>query len=140
MRIRNAQVDDATDLSRLFVQLGYDCAASDLVDRIGTSVDWPLDEILVAEDVQSVVGALVLNVITPLYEPGKCGVISSLIVDESVRSKQIGAALLAHAEQCARNRGCSKVELSSSESRTKAHAFYERNGYAEKRKRLVKPL
>jgi N-acetylglutamate synthase-like GNAT family acetyltransferase len=103
MKIRNAQVGDATDLSRLFVQLGYDCAASDLVDRIGTSVDWPLDEILVAEDVQSVVGALVLNVITPLYEPGKWGVISSLIVDESVRSKQIGAALLAHAEQCARN-------------------------------------
>jgi len=36
--------------------------------------------------------------------------------------------------------GCSQIELSSSIARTRAHLFYEQNGYEEKRMRFVKFL
>ncbi|HEX7688855.1 MAG TPA: GNAT family N-acetyltransferase [Burkholderiaceae bacterium] len=46
--------------------------------------------------------------------------------------------MLAAAEDRARAAGCSHVELSSNERRTRAHAFYEREGFAEVRRRFVK--
>jgi GNAT superfamily N-acetyltransferase len=47
---------------------------------------------------------------------------------------------LSAAEQFAMQHGCSQIELSSSIARTRAHMFYERNGYEEKRMRFVKFL
>lgn len=37
-------------------------------------------------------------------------------------------------------RWSAQIELSSSVTRTRAHTFYERNGYQEKRLRFVKTL
>ncbi|ABU77178.1 hypothetical protein ESA_01924 [Cronobacter sakazakii ATCC BAA-894] len=37
-----------------------------------------------------------------------------------------------------RAQGCTQIELSSSESRVRAHHFYDAQGYREVRKRFVK--
>lgn len=55
--------------------------------------------------------------------------ISGLVVDEALRSRGVGRALLAAAEAWARARGCDTVSVRSNVKRERAHAFYERNGY-----------
>lgn len=61
-------------------------------------------------------------------------------MDDAQRSGGIGAALLLAAEAFAREQGCAQLELSSNVARTRAHRFYERQGYREKRMRFVKML
>lgn len=52
--------------------------------------------------------------------------VDDLVTDDSARSRGIGAALLAHAEQIARRAGCSAVDLDSGVQRHGAHRFYLR--------------
>ena len=137
MKLRSANVEDAEKLAKLFGQLGYACSPSELTERMNARVNTH-NEIFVAEISEAVVGVLVFNTLLPVHVAGKWGVVSALVVDESVRGKGIGAALLAHVELHAKRQGCTQIELSSNESRTQAHAFYERNGFAEKRKRFVR--
>ena len=62
----------------------------------------------------------------------------ALVVDEACRGAGAGAQLLAAAEGFAQAHGCAQLELSSSATRTRAHRFYEQNGYQEKRLRFLK--
>jgi GNAT superfamily N-acetyltransferase len=66
--------------------------------------------------------------------------VPDLIVSESTRSTGIGAALLAEAERRARERGCHQLVLESAYFRTRAHAFYEREGMTDAGKTFVKKL
>jgi GNAT superfamily N-acetyltransferase len=140
MKLRSAQVQDADELTRLFEQLGYVCTPSELKERIASRVDHIHNEIFVAEVEGAIVGAIAFSTLLPIHEPGKWGLISALVVNESIRGKGIGDALLAHTEHHAKKSGCTQIELSSSESRKKAHAFYEKNGFVEKRKRFLRLL
>ena len=56
--------------------------------------------------------------------------VSGLVVDERFRSQRVGERLLAHAEEWARENGCHAIGLRSNVIRDRAHAFYERHGYA----------
>lgn len=57
--------------------------------------------------------------------------VDDLVVDATHRSAGIGAALLAHLEQVAREHGARCVELESGHPRTHAHRFYRRAGYED---------
>ncbi len=52
-------------------------------------------------------------------------------VDPTLRGSGIGAAMMRHAIATAREKGIGLVELSSNKSRTDAHRFYERLGFAK---------
>jgi GNAT superfamily N-acetyltransferase len=56
--------------------------------------------------------------------------VEDLAVDPLLRSRGIGAALLAAAREWAAGRGASHLELDSAEARSDAHRFYEREGAA----------
>lgn len=75
-----------------------------------------------------------LNVIAPQAW------IPDLIVSESVRSRGVGSALLTAAAGLARDRGCFGMELESASWRTRAHAFYEREGWTRSGLSFTKPL
>lgn len=85
-----------------------------------------------------VCAVLIMHVHKPLHVPRNWALISAFVVDEDCRGEGIGAALLNAAEQHAFALGCGQIELSSNERRIRSHAFYEHNGYEEKRKRFVK--
>jgi GNAT superfamily N-acetyltransferase len=138
MKIRIAEQGDANDLVPLFEQLGYACSAGEIASRIAQQITPGRDTVLVAEGDGSVCGVIALHVHSPIHETGKWALISSFVVDESVRGHGVGAKLLKAAEQHALALGCTQVELSSSEARVRAHAFYEQYGYSEKRKRFVR--
>jgi GNAT superfamily N-acetyltransferase len=66
--------------------------------------------------------------------------IPDLVVTESMRSRGAGAALLARAEELARERGCWGMSLESASWRTRAHAFYLREGWTDAAKSFVRSL
>jgi GNAT superfamily N-acetyltransferase len=58
--------------------------------------------------------------------------IETTIVDEKMRGKGIGTALLKKCEEKAREKGYKLVEVDSGFQRDDAHKFYEHNGYAKR--------
>jgi GNAT superfamily N-acetyltransferase len=56
--------------------------------------------------------------------------VDDLVTDETQRSRGVGHALMQWLERRARDRGCSCVVLDSGTQRTRAHAFYFREGMA----------
>lgn len=55
--------------------------------------------------------------------------VEGLVVEDEYRSNGVGAALLARAEEWARERACSSVCVRSNVTRERARGFYERAGY-----------
>ena len=55
--------------------------------------------------------------------------VSSLITREEDRGKGYGVALLDHAKELAKQRGCKAITLDSGLPRTGAHGFYEQYGF-----------
>ncbi|HCM9397427.1 GNAT family N-acetyltransferase [Enterobacter hormaechei subsp. hoffmannii] len=136
--IRTPKLKDIPSLNKLFLQLGYQTERERLekhIEQEHTGL-----RILVAESEKELCGVIVVNFITPLHENGLWALISALVIDELLRGAGIGRKLLIAAEQIALEKGCSQIELSSSERRVRAHKFYEDNGYQEVRKRFVKHL
>lgn len=138
--VRAARESDAQRIAALFVQLGYPNTAADVAQRLAAMTGNGATCALVACSGERVDGVLVMNVFSPLHVARPWAVISALVVDETARSGGAGAALIAHAAQAAAARGCAHLELSCSEKRTRAHAFYTAQGFQEVRKRFVKPL
>ena len=74
-----------------------------------------------------VVGVAVWRVVVNTYE-GRRFYIDDLVTDESSRSQGVGKALLANLEQLALQLKCAVLTLDSGTQRTRAHAFYFREG------------
>ncbi|MEI7369992.1 GNAT family N-acetyltransferase [Pectobacterium sp. 1950-15] len=136
--IRAAESKDVPSLKKLFLQLGYQTDIDSLKQRIGEAQSTFC--ILVAELDKEICGVVVINFIIPVHENSLWALISALVIDESSRGAGIGQQLLIASERMALDKKCSQIELSSSERRTRAHKFYENNGYKEVRKRFVKLL
>lgn len=61
-------------------------------------------------------------------------------VRSDLRSRGIGARMIAVAETVARDAGAGSIELSSNKKRVDAHRFYERHGYLRSHDGFKKPL
>ena len=66
--------------------------------------------------------------------------VESVRVAAALRSTGIGALLMADAEARARAAGCRLIQLTTNRDRLRAHAFYERLGYAPSHIGFKKPL
>ena len=140
MDVRPALDKDASRIAELFVQLGYGAVCSELEKRLPHLLRHLDTEVFVACRQDVVQAVLVMNVLHPLHVAQPWAVISALVVEQTMHTQGAGAALIDAAEQAALKRGCSHVELSCSEQRSGAHAFYEAMGFGEVRKRFVKKL
>ena len=87
--------------------------------------------LLVAELDGSVVGTLQLTIIPGMSRRGaRRAEIEAVRVSSALRSRGIGEALVRHACGLAHDAGCVSVQLISHVTRTDAHRFYERLGFA----------
>jgi GNAT superfamily N-acetyltransferase len=85
----------------------------------------------VAEQGGRIVGTFQMTLIPSLTGRGALRVkVESVKVGSALRSRGIGAAMMAHAESEARRRGARLIELTSNKVRGDAHRFYERLGFA----------
>ena len=140
MTIREAASGDLERIAALFGQLGYPNDAGQLARRLAAVPAGDTMRVLVAQEGDTVAGVAVVHVMAPLHVHHRWALLSALVVDDGQRSGGIGAALLQAAEAFAREHGCAQLELSSNVARIRAHQFYERQGYREKRMRFVKML
>ena len=137
--IRHAEARDAAALAGLIGQLGYSTSAAEVAERL-TLMEAEGRVVLVAEIDGAVVGCLSTSVMRVLHRPAPVGRISMMVVDESLRSRGIGAELVRAAEAVLAAQGCYMVEVTSHVRRTEAHRFYERLGYDKTSVRLAKEL
>ncbi|ADO73289.1 GNAT family N-acetyltransferase [Stigmatella aurantiaca] len=87
--------------------------------------------LLVVEDRGSIVGTLQLTFIPGIARGGAWrGQIEAVRVSSARRGERVGEAMFAWAIETCRQRGCALVQLTTDKSRSDAHRFYERLGFA----------
>ncbi|GHC21837.1 N-acetyltransferase [Gemmobacter nanjingensis] len=90
----------------------------------------PMHEIIVGEVEGRIVATCQLTILHGLSRQGMTrALVESVRTAPDLRSKGIGAALMAEAESRARAAGARIIQLTTDKSRTRAHAFYDRLGY-----------
>jgi N-acetylglutamate synthase-like GNAT family acetyltransferase len=128
-RLRGARLDDAAALADLVTQLGYPSQPEQVVARLTALL--PADQgLLVAEVNGAVVGMVHVNRWANLVVDDTAE-IAALIVGNEWRSQGIGHALLEAAEDWAKQRGCSTLQVRTNIVRQRAHEFYFQNGFRQ---------
>src|SRR5690242_18467007 len=107
MRIRTVRDGDEPRLAVLLGQLGYPSTVQDIHRRLEYWLNDPESALLAAADDDGrLIGVAALHV-TPILEmTGKFGRLVALVVDETVRGRGVGRALIAATEDRARAAGC----------------------------------
>jgi len=95
---------------------------------------------LLAEDEGRLIGFCDLEFRSRLNFAREQAWIPDLVVAEEARSRGAGAALLKRAEELAREGDCWGMTLESANWRTRAHAFYVREGWSDPGHSFVKSL
>lgn len=126
---RPAQPADGEAMAFLAEQLGYPCTGAEVRKRLDEMKDPMQYGAFVAERSQGeVVGWIAANVLRTV-ELAPFAEISGLVVDEKLRSRGIGKALLNAAEDWAKRVGLAVISVNSNKIRARAHRFYLSNGY-----------
>jgi GNAT superfamily N-acetyltransferase len=137
--IRRAQTTDTEAIRALIAQLDYDPPAA-LEEKIRRLAAHP-DEVLLVYELDTVVVAfLSFHFIPQIAIEGDFARISYFAVKDTARSHGIGQELEAHITRLARERNCDRIEVHCHSRRTDAHRFYQRQGYNESPKYLIKLL
>jgi len=110
-------------------QLGYPSTPEQVRQRLQHLMSMPPNAGYVAEAEDGAITGWI-HVRTDVgIESDPHATIDGLVVDERHRSTGIGALLLTAVEQWVRTQGFVRIDVSSNIVRTRAHAFYQRNGY-----------
>ncbi|MFC2969273.1 GNAT family N-acetyltransferase [Acidimangrovimonas pyrenivorans] len=96
-------------------------------DRIAADAN---SQLVVGEQDGRVVATYHLNILHGLsLRAASRAQVESVRVAADLRSRGVGAALMADAEARARAAGCRLIQLTTHKSRGRAHAFYDRLGF-----------
>jgi PhnO protein len=140
--IRPARSDDAAALAELSRQLGYPTDVTIMSARLARVRDARVGEVFVAVDEQATVIGWT-HVVPRLHlEEIAFAELAGLIVADGARGSGAGAKLLHAAETWAAQNGFERMRVRSNVVRERAHRFYLREGYAERKRQVVfeKPL
>ena len=135
--IRPSRSDDVAALADLSTQLGYPAAADTLSERLARVRSDGVGEVLVAADADGRVLGWT-HVVPRLHlEESPFAELAGLVVGDGARGAGVGAALLSAAEQWARAHGFAQFRVRSNVVRERAHRFYLREGYVERKRQVV---
>jgi ribosomal protein S18 acetylase RimI-like enzyme len=140
MSIRRATLADQSAISNLLNQLGYPGTEAFLAENLEQMLGQPQSEILVYELDGQVAGFIAFDFLTQLVVKGSFARISCFAVDENARSKGVGKLLEEYFTNLATEKKCDRIEVHCHSRRVGAHRFYERQGYHESPKYLMKSL
>jgi GNAT superfamily N-acetyltransferase len=128
-KIRRACPSDALRLAELSGQLGYPTSTKQMAARLKQALRNKDGACFVAESREhGIVGWAHVSV-TPLLEVDRRAELNGLVVHEQIRSRGVGAQLLAAAEKWAKRMRCTGMSVRSNVLRERAHGFYLRQGY-----------
>jgi ribosomal protein S18 acetylase RimI-like enzyme len=137
--IRDAQLMDAPRLTRLIMDLGHPIEEADVRRNLETLSAAGMRPLVATID-REVIGMCGLSLMVTVHRDAPVGRISVLVVAEEHRGRRVGALLVAEAEARLAARGCRIVEVTSNQSRERAHHFYEELGYQRTSHRFMKRL
>lgn len=138
--LREAEVTDAAGVASLLCALGYPCNEDDARERIAWMQDDANQALLVADLLGELCGMVALDFMYYLPLGRVTCRITTLVVADSQRGQGLGQALVREAECRARAIGAARIEVSSADHRSEAHAFYRACGYEQGSQRFVKRL
>jgi len=135
IRLRSATVADLPGVLALYAQPEIDDGDILPVDAaeslFGRFADYPDYTLYVAEQEGTIVGSFALLVMHNLGHLGApSGIVEDVVVDPRLQGCGIGQAMTRFAIERCRDKGCYKLMLSSNAARERAHAFYEKLGFA----------
>ena len=129
MKIRAMTATDVDRVAELVTQLGYPSSADQIARRFAR-IDGRNDcALFVADDGQAVVGWM-HAAFQPYLECDESAEILGLVVADGQRGRGIGAALVSAGETWAKGIGCRSLRVRANITRDRAHAFYQRHGFA----------
>jgi GNAT superfamily N-acetyltransferase len=140
MRIRSATSKDAEVMAGLLAELGYPTSASALPERLRAIAAEGGTVFLAVDSDEAAVGLASVARLSTLHADASVVYITALVTSAVARGGGVGRALVAAAEQWARERGCVKLSVTSAEHRADAHAFYPRCGMPYSGRRFSKTL
>jgi GNAT superfamily N-acetyltransferase len=140
MSIRKVMPADAEAIQQLLDQLGYPATTEFVAQQLPLLLAHPDQSLVVYEQRGRVVGVISIHFIPQLALAGDFATISYLSVAEAVRSEGIGAKLEAYCTHLATERNCDRIYVHCHARREGAHRFYNRQGYQESPKYLMKKL
>lgn len=129
--IRDLTIADLPAARSLLAQLGYEIAADELALRFNAVRAAGGDHALMVGKSGGAVVALLHIFARPAIEKPAEAIVQSLVVDETLRGQGLGAAMMAHAEDWAQERGFKTIALHTQTHRHDARAFYGKLGYDE---------
>jgi GNAT superfamily N-acetyltransferase len=138
--LREPRSSDVPDIARLITQLGYPTDAGEMAGRLEALSGKPDYAVFLAETNGRVVGLVGAFIGYALEFSGAWGRLMGLVVDEPFRGRRIGAELMGRIEGWLRERGATRLTLTSGKQRVDAHRFYRRLGYEETGFRFTKRL
>lgn len=100
----------------------------------------PGTELFIAEYGNQPAGCLLMWTLEDYFSQQWHAHVSVIAVTKAAEGHGVGRALLAYAEEWARERGHTSITLSVFEGNRRAQALYERVGYAVEMRRMFKPL
>ena len=138
MTIRPAAPADVRAVYALMAVLEGHALPEEAFDRVyAHNLTQPGIRYWVAEAEGRVAGFISLHMECQLHHATLVGEIQELVLHEDCRGQGWGAALLRHACLAAREAGCSHLELNTNIRRTRAQAFYQREGWAKEHYNLT---
>jgi GNAT superfamily N-acetyltransferase len=129
MTVRIAALGDEPRIAALAAQLGYPSGAQQVLSRLKRIQSDPTHRVYVADLPETGVAGWIHFFLYKVVESDLRLEIAALVVDETCRVRGVGKALMARAEEWAREHGCQAVSLRSNVVRQEAHEFYQGLGY-----------
>jgi N-acetylglutamate synthase-like GNAT family acetyltransferase len=133
--IRKATKQDVPRILELYEELTGEKRKdpSDTTNQVFNEIiSLPNQEFLVAEKDSFVVGTVFLQITPNLsHDARPWAVLENLVVDGRYRRQGVGRLLVEYALTRAREAGCYKLQLLSSNTRHEAHQFYRAVGFED---------
>jgi ribosomal protein S18 acetylase RimI-like enzyme len=142
--VRDMTAADAPEVARMFSMLGHQATADVIAARLAVFLANEERGLVAVRQPPGCAGPLLgmvtLHITPVLHRSGPVGRLTALVVDETVRGRGVGRALVEAAEAIFVARGCVLAEVTSNMRLSEAHGFYEKLGYTSTSLRFGKPL
>ena len=130
IEIRQAELEDASDISTLCRQLGYQTSASEIITRLEKITQLTDHCVFVACQKNGRISGWIHVFGTYRVESAPFSEIGGLIVDEIFRKQGIGAKLVHAAQEWTIHKGFHSLRVRSRVERESAKKFYLNTGFS----------